>query len=143
MYLSCHYCNNSTSFEWLIIQTQFTLTFKTEENGKTNKTKNLNRKKKYLLPRTKIPLKLIFSLFFHSLVMHKVWELAKTCPQPALDWLSIQVARNRYVQSWLVSTMNNWVEQYLLAHPNHKVRSSAAFLVVSLVNSSAFRQAFR
>ena len=80
---------------------------------------------------------------FHSLVMHKVWELAKTCPQPALDWLSIQVARNRYVQSWLVSTMNNWVEQYLLAHPNHKVRSSAAFLVVSLVNSSPFRQAFR
>ena len=33
---------------------------------------------------------------FTSLVMHKVWELAKTCPQPALDWLSIQVARNRY-----------------------------------------------
>ena len=35
---------------------------------------------------------------FTSLVMHKVWELAKTCPQPALDWLSIQVARNRYDQ---------------------------------------------
>ena len=33
---------------------------------------------------------------FTSLVMHKVWDLAKTCPQPALDWLSIQVARNRY-----------------------------------------------
>lgn len=59
---------------------------------------------------------------FTSLVMHKVWELAKTCPQPALDWLSIQVARNRYVQSWLVSTMPNWVEQYLLGHPNQKVR---------------------
>jgi ubiquitin carboxyl-terminal hydrolase 34 len=39
--------------------------------------------------------------------------------------------------------MQNWVEQYLLAHPNQKVRSSAAFLVVSLVNSSPFRQAFR
>ena len=80
---------------------------------------------------------------FTSLVMHKVWDLAKTCPQPALDWLSIQVARNRYVQSWLISTMENWVEQYLLAHSNQKVRSSAAFLVVSLVNSSSFRQAFR
>ena len=80
---------------------------------------------------------------FTSLVMHKVWDLAKTCPQPALDWLSIQVARNRYVQSWLISTMENWVEQYLLAHTNQKVRSSAAFLVVSLVNSSSFRQAFR
>ena len=28
---------------------------------------------------------------FTSLVMQRIWELAKTCPQPALDWLSIQV----------------------------------------------------
>ena len=39
--------------------------------------------------------------------------------------------------------MGNWVELYLLGHPNQKVRSSAAFLVVSLVNSTSFRQAFR
>ncbi len=79
---------------------------------------------------------------FTSLVMHKVWDLAKTCPQPTLDWLSIQVARNRAVQNWLVTTMSNWVEQYLLAHSNQKVRSSAACLVVSLV-SHPFSQAFR
>ena len=80
---------------------------------------------------------------YTNLVMHKVWDLAKTCPQAALDWLSIQANRNRYVQSWLVSTMENWVEQYLIAHQNQKVRNSAAFLVVSLVPSAHFRQAFR
>ena len=80
---------------------------------------------------------------YTNLVMHKVWELAKTCPQAALDWLSIQANRNRYVQNWLVSTMDNWIEQYLIAHQNQKVRNSAAFLVVSLVPSTHFRQAFR
>jgi ubiquitin carboxyl-terminal hydrolase 34 len=72
-----------------------------------------------------------------------VWDLAKTCPQAALDWLSIQVARNRIVRSWLMGTMEDWVETYLLAHPNQKVRNSAAFLVISLVPSPHFRQAFR
>lgn len=80
---------------------------------------------------------------FTTLVMHKIWDLAKTCPQAALDWLSIQVSRNRYVQTWLLSTLENWVEPYLLAHPNQKVRNSAACLVVSLVPSNHFRQAFR
>ena len=80
---------------------------------------------------------------YTNLVMHKVWDLAKTCPQAALDWLSIQANRNRYVQNWLVTTMENWVEQYLIAHQNQKVRNSAAFLVVSLVPSAHFRQAFR
>ena len=80
---------------------------------------------------------------YTTLVMHKVWELAKTCPQAALDWLSIQANRNRYVQNWLVSTMETWIEQYLIGHQNQKVRNSAAFLVVSLVPSAHFRQAFR
>ena len=28
---------------------------------------------------------------YTSLIMHRVWDLAKSCPQAALDWLSIQV----------------------------------------------------
>ena len=80
---------------------------------------------------------------FTSLVMHRVWDLAKFSPQGALDWLSIQVARNRIVRSWLLGTMESWVEPYLLGHVNQKVRSSAAFLVVSLVPSTHFRSAFR
>lgn len=39
--------------------------------------------------------------------------------------------------------MDTWVESYLIAHPNQKVRNSAAILVVSLVPSSTFRQSFR
>ena len=80
---------------------------------------------------------------FTSLVMHRVWDLAKFSPQGALDWLSIQVARNRIVRSWLLGTMENWVEPHLLGHMNQKVRSSAAFLVISLVPSTHFRSAFR
>ena len=39
--------------------------------------------------------------------------------------------------------MDRWIEQYLISHQNQKVRNSAAFLVVSLVPSAHFRQAFR
>jgi ubiquitin carboxyl-terminal hydrolase 34 len=80
---------------------------------------------------------------FTTLVMHRIWDLAKTCPQAALDWLSIQVTRNRFVQSWLLSSMDGWVEPYLLAHQTQKVRNSAGFLVVSLVPSQHFRNTFR
>ena len=30
---------------------------------------------------------------YTSLIMHRVWDLAKSCPQAALDWLSIQVGQ--------------------------------------------------
>ena len=75
--------------------------------------------------------------------MQKIWDLAQACPQAALDWLSIQVTRNRYVCTWLLSTMENWVEPYMMGHANQKVRSSAAFLLVSLVPCTHFRQTFR
>jgi ubiquitin carboxyl-terminal hydrolase 34 len=42
-----------------------------------------------------------------------------------------------------VSTIENWAEQFLMAHPTQKVRSSAACLIVSLVPNIPFRQAFR
>jgi hypothetical protein len=29
----------------------------------------------------------------------------QACPQAALDWLSIQVTRNRYAQTWLLSSL--------------------------------------
>ena len=35
---------------------------------------------------------------YTSLIMHRVWDLAKSCPQAALDWLSIQVKKTRQVQ---------------------------------------------
>ena len=80
---------------------------------------------------------------YTTLIMYRVWDLAKSCPQAALDWLSIQVTRNRYAQSWLLGSLAEWVEMYLIAHNNIKVRNSAAFLLVSLVPTPHFRQTFR
>ena len=80
---------------------------------------------------------------YTTLAMRRIWDLAKACPQQALEWLSLQATRNRYVQTVLLTTLDSWVEPYLMAHPNVKVRTSAAFLVVSLVPSVHFRQAFR
>merc|ERR1719394_421142 len=79
---------------------------------------------------------------YTTLIMYRVWDLAKSCPQAALDWLSIQVTRNRYAQSWLLGSLQEWVEMYLIAHNNIKVRNSAAFLLVSLVPTPHFRQTF-
>jgi len=80
---------------------------------------------------------------YTTLVMCRVWDLAKACPQAALDWLSIQVTRNKHAQTWLLNSLGDWVLQYLIAHSNGKVRTSAAFLLVSLVPSLHFRQTFR
>ena len=60
---------------------------------------------------------------YTTLAMRRIWDLAKACPQQALEWLSIQATRNRYVQSVLLTTLDSWVEPYLMAHPNVKVRT--------------------
>ncbi|KAK5925993.1 hypothetical protein CgunFtcFv8_021600 [Champsocephalus gunnari] len=39
--------------------------------------------------------------------------------------------------------MENWVERFLLAHNYPRVRTSAAYLLVSLIPSNSFRQMFR
>ena len=59
---------------------------------------------------------------YTTLIMYRVWDLAMSCPQAALDWLSIQVTRNRFAQAWLLGSLSDWVEQYLIAHSNTKVR---------------------
>ena len=58
-------------------------------------------------------------------------------------FFSFQVTRNRYAQTWLLGSLQDWVELHLIAHSNVKVRNSAAFLLVSLVPSPHFRQTFR
>ena len=80
---------------------------------------------------------------YTSLVMCRVWDLAKACPQAALDWLSIQVTRNKAASTWLLNSLEDWVQLYLINHSNGKVRNSAAFLLVSLVPSLHLRQTFR
>lgn len=80
---------------------------------------------------------------FTQLVLHRVWEAAECCPHSALDWLALQVARSKLVHQWVLQSVDTWLEPFLLAHNNQRVRTAAAFLLVSLVPSSHFRQGFR
>ncbi|CAH0550563.1 unnamed protein product [Brassicogethes aeneus] len=80
---------------------------------------------------------------FTQLVLQKVWEAAECCPYSALDWLALQVTRNRLVHQWVLSSLDSWLEHFLIAHNNQRVRNTAGYLLVSLVPSSPFRQGFR
>lgn len=60
---------------------------------------------------------------FTQLVLQKVWEAAECCPYSALDWLSLQVTRSRMVHQWVLSSMDSWLEHFLIAHSNQRVRN--------------------
>lgn len=60
---------------------------------------------------------------FIQLVLQKVWEAAESCPYSALDWLSLQVTRSRMVHQWVLSSMDSWMEHFLIAHGNQRVRN--------------------
>ena len=62
------------------------------------------------------------------------------CPLQCLEWLSQQVLRNKLVQTWALQDLPNWVETYLLAHNNGRVRHAAATLLVALVPNRGFQQ---
>lgn len=60
---------------------------------------------------------------FSQLVLSRVWDAAEFCPQSALDWLAVQAPRNKIAHNWILQSAENWVEQFLLAHNNAKVRN--------------------
>lgn len=60
---------------------------------------------------------------FSQLVLQRVWDAAEYCPQSALDWLAVQAPRNKIVHAWILNTAESWVEQFLLAHNNSRVRN--------------------
>lgn len=80
---------------------------------------------------------------FSQLVLQRVWDAAEYCPQSALDWLALQAPRNKIAHAWILQSAESWVEQFLLAHNNARVRHAAAYLLVSLVPSQAFRTNYR
>lgn len=80
---------------------------------------------------------------FSQLVLQRVWDAAEYCPQSALDWLAVQAPRNKIAHTWILQSAESWVEQFLLAHNNAKVRNAAAYLLVSLVPSQSFRANYR
>lgn len=66
---------------------------------------------------------------FTQLVLQKVWEAAECCPYTALDWLALQVTRNRLVHAWVLNSIDSWLEHFLMAHNNQRVRNSKYFFL--------------
>ena len=60
---------------------------------------------------------------FSQLVLQRVWDAAEYCPQSALDWLAVQAPRNKIAHAWILQSAESWVEQFLLAHNNSRVRN--------------------
>ncbi|KAJ8948090.1 hypothetical protein NQ318_008441 [Aromia moschata] len=52
---------------------------------------------------------------------------AECCPYSALDWLALQVTRNRLVHSWVLSSMDSWLEHFLIGHSNQRVRNISEY----------------
>ncbi|CAG7822666.1 unnamed protein product [Allacma fusca] len=80
---------------------------------------------------------------FTELILSRVLDVADICPYPTLEWLGAQVPRNKIVHSWCLNSMDTWVEHFLIAHANQRVRNAAASLLVSLVPNHHFRQGYR
>lgn len=80
---------------------------------------------------------------FSQLILTRVWDAAEYCPQSALDWLALQAPRNKIAHAWILQTTDSWVEPFLFRHNNARVRYAAAFLLISLVPSQAFRANYR
>lgn len=80
---------------------------------------------------------------FSQLILQRVWDAAEYCPQSALDWLALQAPRNKIAHAWILQTVESWIETFLLAHNNARVRYAAAFLLISLVPSQSFRANYR
>ena len=51
-----------------------------------------------------------------------------------------QVPRNKMAHHWTLTNLELWVEPFLIAHTNVRVRNATAFLLVALVPSNHFRQ---
>ena len=51
--------------------------------------------------------------------------------------------RNKLAHTWTLRNLEAWVEAFLVAHNNLRVRNAAAYLLVALVPSNPFRQLFR
>ena len=70
---------------------------------------------------------------FTQLVLQRIWEVAEFCPQSALDWLAVQVTRNKLAHTWVLQSMETWVEHFLLGHNNQRVRSGIVSYVIYIV----------
>jgi ubiquitin carboxyl-terminal hydrolase 34 len=75
---------------------------------------------------------------FSQLVLQRVWEAAEYCPQSALEWLAIQAPRNKIAHAWILQSAGNWVEQFLIAHHNIRVRNGERSLELFFLIQTRF-----
>lgn len=73
---------------------------------------------------------------FSQLVLQRVWDAAEYCPQSALDWLAFQAPKNKIAHAWILQSADTWVEQYLMAHHNSRVRNGKQLLCRSKIFKS-------
>lgn len=78
-----------------------------------------------------------------QLILSRVWEAARVAPHGALEWLALAVTRSKLAHAWVLQGLDTWLQHFLIEHSNTRVRSAAAFLLVSLVPSAHFRQGYR
>nr|XP_049704813.1 ubiquitin carboxyl-terminal hydrolase puf isoform X8 [Helicoverpa armigera] len=79
---------------------------------------------------------------FTQLVLARLWDAADVCPHAALEWLALQVPRNKAAHAWALRTAERWVEAQLLGAAAARVRAAAALLLVALVPSQHFRAGY-
>jgi len=60
---------------------------------------------------------------FTELILARILDVADICPYPTLEWLAAQVPRNKIVHQWCLNSMDTWVEHFLVAHANQRVRN--------------------
>ncbi|KAG8184718.1 hypothetical protein JTE90_019322 [Oedothorax gibbosus] len=80
---------------------------------------------------------------FTNLILQRIWEAAEYVPQQCFEWLTMHVPRNKIAHTWVLQSMDSWVERFLIAHNVQRVRNSVAMLLIALVPSTNFRQTYR
>ena len=80
---------------------------------------------------------------FSNNIYPKIWDIAEQNPLHTLEWLTAQVPRNANLHSIILKDLNKWMEYFLIAHNNQRVRHATAYLIISLVPNNVFRQTYK
>lgn len=80
---------------------------------------------------------------FTNLTLARIWEAAEYNAGLCIDWLTCMAPKNKTAHQWVLNNMDKWVEKYLIADNSIRIRNASAYLLISLVPNSHFRQGFR
>lgn len=80
---------------------------------------------------------------FSNNIYPKIWEIAEQNPLHTLEWLTLQVPRNTNLHDIILKDLTKWMEYFLIANNNQRVRHATANLIISLVPNNLFRQTYK